>query len=122
MYADRRQNVAQVVLKATRDNLVVPISILSIAIPGVLTDSMKAEDFHFVEQFLVVRNNHSAFASRQVLCCIKAVTNSVAPIAANGITSANGISPVVCPDGVRGVFDDVQFLFSRKLPDGIHIT
>src|SRR5678815_1852123 len=64
MYAYSRENVAQVVLKPAFDNFVVPVSILSVAVPRVFTNSMQTKNLHFIEQFLVMRDHHSTLARR----------------------------------------------------------
>src|SRR5262249_37011900 len=118
MDSNRGQNVAEIVFKTRLDNLVIPVSVLGIAVPRVLTNSMETQNFHFVEQLLVMSDNHSAFACRQILCRIKAVADGIAAVCANRIAGTDWLASVMRTDSVRRVFDNVQSVFSSKPPYG----
>src|SRR5690242_11427996 len=61
---DCRGDVRQIVFEAWADDLVIPRPFLSIALPGVVADSMEAHHAYARRPFWVVGRRHSALAGR----------------------------------------------------------
>src|SRR5215469_8331784 len=67
MNADGGLNVAQIVFEAMRKNIVVPVAVIRVTIPGIVADTVQREHPHGIGEWLAVRNDHAPLAGGHVL-------------------------------------------------------
>ncbi len=102
--ADGGLHVAEVVLEAGLEHLVIPAPLFGVAIPGVLGDAVQAEHAHALGQGGVVGGDHAAFAGGDVLGGVEAEGRGGAGRAGGSGREA----AILSVGGVSGVFDDVE--------------
>src|SRR5579883_1922181 len=122
MNADRRLDIGEVVFESGCDNLVVPIPVFGVPVPGVLAYAVEAEDLHLVVKILVGGHDHSSLARCQILCGIEAEADCVAPIAGLGVSFPDGPSLVTGANCMSRILDNVETVLARQPPYGIHVA
>src|SRR5437667_8524466 len=116
MNADRRLDVAQVVLEAAPRDLVVPVPRLRIPVPGVPADPVQAQNPHRLLERFAIGGNHPAFAGREVLGGVEAEGHGVAAVARSRIPSPDRRAAIARSNRVRGVFNDMEPMAAAQGP------
>src|ERR1035437_5862769 len=120
MDADRRLDVAQVVFEPRLLHLVIPASILRVAVPGVLADAVQGEQQHSLRQPWRVGCDHAAFTCRHVLSGVKTERHSVA--SRPQFSGAYMMAPILRSRGMCGIFNYRKIVPAGKGPDALHVA
>ena len=115
MDADGGLNIHHIVFEAAFDDLVVLVSGIAEAVPGVLAHAVQGEHLYAADVGLVSRQDHPAFAGGDVLGDIEAEAAEV--------SDGSGLQAVVFGfDSVRAVLDHLEAMPVRDLHDGAHLA
>ncbi len=114
--ADGGLHIAEVVLETGLEHLVIPVPFFGVAVPGVLGDAVQTQHAHALGQGGVVGGDHAALAGGDVLGGVEAEGRRGAGRAGSSRREA----AILSVGGVSGVFNDVQTMALRNLPDFVH--
>src|SRR4051794_35725274 len=103
MDADRRLDVAEVVLESALDDVVLPAAAFRVPVPGITADAVQAEELHPLFQRGIVRGHHPAFAGGEVLRRIEAVDNGVTVPSGRWVAPSDWLSAILRANGVRRI-------------------
>ena len=111
--SQRGLDVGHVVLEAGHHDVVVPVSALVVALPGITAHAVQAHDAGAIEKRGLARE-HPALGGREVLGRVEAEGHGVG-------AGADETAPVAGRHGVRGVLDHREPMRRRQLTDAVEV-
>src|SRR4030095_10285413 len=82
----------------------------------------EAERFHLLVKLFVMCDDHAPFTRGEILRGIKTEADRITSVVDPWSVSAYRPTAVFGTHGMCGILDDIQVLFTGKLPDGIHVA
>ena len=115
MDPDGSLQIHHVVLKASLNDLIMLVALVTKTVPCILAHSVQSQHFCPGDKLLVTANNHPAFTSDNIFGGVEAEAAEVAEGAS--------FAPVPgCFNGMGAIFNDCKAMFVGNRHDCVHVT